>query len=231
MNSVAWIMAQTWDDLLFAHWPLPPDQLRPLVQPPLQLDTFDGRAWLGVVAFRIRDLHVRRLPPVPGLSGFPEVNLRTYVRLGNRPGVLFLSLHCANRLGMAIARPWFRLPYRFADVHLTRQSGEVHFTSRSPERADFAAVYSPTTRAQLSAHGSLQAWLTERYCYYAQCGSRGIYRCDIAHAPWQLAPARAAHISRNSLPAAFDLTLPECAPLLHYAAHVQTRIRPLVRVA
>jgi uncharacterized protein YqjF (DUF2071 family) len=229
MKHTPWIMAQTWADLLFAHWPVPPEQLLRLVQAPLQLDTFDGRAWVGVVAFRISDLHLRGLPPVPTLSGFPEVNLRTYVRLGNRPGVLFLSLQCANRLGMAIARPWFRLPYRFADVQLTRQSGQVHFTSRSPEQADFTAVYSPTSTAHALAPGSLEAWLTERYCYFAQCGSRGIFRCDIAHAPWRLAPAR-AHISRNSLPLMFNLRLPECQPLLHYAAHVQTRIWPLVRV-
>jgi uncharacterized protein YqjF (DUF2071 family) len=230
MNQTSWIMAQTWDDLLFAHWPVPPEQLERLVQPPLQLDTLDGHAWLGIVAFRIRDLHLRGLPPVPSLSGFPEVNLRTYVRLGDRSGVLFISLQCSNRFGMAIARPWFKLPYRFAKVQLSRQSGDVHFSSRSTERADFAAVYSPTATPQTSAPGSLEAWLTERYCYYAQCGWRGIYRCDITHAPWPLAPAR-AHISRNSLPAAFDLRLPECAPLLHYAPHVQTRIRPLVRVA
>jgi uncharacterized protein YqjF (DUF2071 family) len=230
VKQTPWIMAQAWDDLLFAHWPVPPEQLLRLVQAPLELDTFDGRAWLGVVAFRISDLHLRGLPPVPTLSGFPEVNLRTYVRLGNRPGVLFLSLQCANRLGMAIARPWFRLPYRFADVEFTTQSGEVHFTSRSPEHADFAAVYSPTSMTATSGQDSLEAWLTERYCYYAQCGSSGIFRSDIAHAPWSLAPAR-ARISRNSLPAAFNLRLPECKPLLHYAAHMHARIRPLVRVA
>jgi uncharacterized protein YqjF (DUF2071 family) len=229
MNFASWIMAQTWDDLLFAHWPVPQDQLQPLVQAPLKLDTFDGHAWLGVVAFRIRDLHLRGLPPIPSLSGFPEVNLRTYVHFEGRPGVLFLSLHCANRLGMAIARPWFRLPYRFANVQLTEQSGEVHFRSHSPERADFAAVYSSTSTEEVSPQGSLEGWLTERYCYYAQCGSRGIYRCDVAHAPWTLARAR-AHITRNSLPAAFDLRLPEYEPLLHYAAHMQTRINPLVRL-
>src|SRR5438477_12930899 len=115
-----WLMAQTWRDLLFAHWPVALDQLTRAVPPPLSLDTFQGQAWLGVVAFQISDIHLRGWPALPGVSAFPEVNLRTYVTLDGRPGVLFLSLHCPNRLGMALARPWFRLPYRFATVAFNR---------------------------------------------------------------------------------------------------------------
>ena len=84
----AWLMAQTWSDLLFAHWPVPPDALAPVVREPLRLDTFDGNAWLGVVAFQLSRIHLRGLPPLYGVRGFPEVNLRTYVRCGDRPGVL-----------------------------------------------------------------------------------------------------------------------------------------------
>src|SRR5437870_3905422 len=113
----AWCMEQRWHDLLFAHWPVACDQLRNVVPAALEIDTYRGQAWIGVIAFRLSGIRLRGMPSVPGISAFPEVNLRTYVHLDGKPGVLFLSLHCPNRLAMAIARPWFRLPYRYADVH------------------------------------------------------------------------------------------------------------------
>ena len=104
-HSRPWVMSQTWDDLLFAHWPVDPAQLEHLVRPPLRIDTVEDRAWLGVVTFNISRIQLRGLPVFGPVSSFPEVNLRTYVRLDDRPGVLFLSLHCPNRLAMALARP------------------------------------------------------------------------------------------------------------------------------
>lgn len=218
-------MAQAWDDLLFAHWPLDPAQLRHLAQPPLVLDTFAGHAWLGVVAFGISRIQLRGCPVVPAVSDFPEVNLRTYVRLNDRPGVLFLSLHCPNRLAMALARPWFRLPYRHAEVCLSAASGCTDFASHSPEHADFAAAYAPTPGLFDDA---LARWLTERYCYYSQ-SSRATYRCDIAHPHWPLTRASAS-IATNSLGNPFGIRV-EGEPLLHAAGHMDTRVWPLVRVA
>src|SRR5438105_9671831 len=98
-----WCMAQQWHDLLFAHWPVALDGLRPIVPSPLEIDTYHGQAWLGVIAFKLSGIRLRGTPPVPGISAFPEVNLRTYVHLNGKPGVLFLSLHCPNRIAMAIA--------------------------------------------------------------------------------------------------------------------------------
>jgi uncharacterized protein len=147
----SWLVAQCWHELLFAHWPVPLRQLRRVVPPQLTIDTFDDRAWLGVVAFRISDIHLRGLPSLPGVASFPEVNLRTYVRLA-----------------MAIARPWFRLPYHYADTRLGELSGDGTrvFSSRSPTRTDFCATYRPVAPAQRSEPTELETWLTERYCYY-----------------------------------------------------------------
>jgi uncharacterized protein YqjF (DUF2071 family) len=226
-QSVAWVMAQVWDDLLFAHWPLDPGQLERFVRPPLRLDTHAGHAWLGVVAFRISRIQLRGLPVVPAVSDFPEVNLRTYVRLNDRPGVLFLSLHCPNRLAMALARPWFRLPYRHAAVCLRRGRGATEFASHGPEHADFAAAFAPTSAA--CNDDSLGRWLTERYCYYAQT-ERATYRCDISHVPWPLTEASAS-ITSNSLAEPFGLRLPASEPILHAASHMDTRVWPIRRVA
>ncbi len=225
-------MAQTWRDLLFAHWPLSPDQLRRLVPPPLSLDTFDDQAWLGVIAFRISDIHLHGLPRLPGVDAFPEVNLRTYVSLEGRPGVLFLSLHCPNRLGMALARPWFRLPYRYANVSLSDVGGGLHFASRSPEHADFDVTYKYKKCPAYKEHQTteLEAWLTERYSYYSVARNGAVYRCDIAHPHWRLARAEAC-IRANTLSSSFALELPRSQPLLNVAEDVEAHIWPLRRVA
>jgi uncharacterized protein YqjF (DUF2071 family) len=107
----SWVMAQTWHDLLFAHWPVDTQRLRTLIPEPLEIDQFDGQAWLAVVPFRMSGIRLRWTPAVPWLSAFPELNVRTYVKSGGRPGVWFFSLDAGNALALAIARAWFHLPY------------------------------------------------------------------------------------------------------------------------
>jgi uncharacterized protein YqjF (DUF2071 family) len=225
-----WLMAQSWHDLLFAHWPVALDQLRRVVPQPLEIDTFDDHAWLGVVAFRLSGIHLRGLPAAPGLAGFPEVNLRTYVSLDHQPGVLFLSLHCPNRLAMAVARPWFRLPYHYAAIQLARSDSRLHFDSRSPAGADFAATYCPSSPPCTAPSGSLDAWLTERYCYYTASPDGSVYRCDIQHRPWWLSKAQAC-ISSNTLTQPFGLPPSEVLPLLHFAKRMDAVIWPLQRAS
>jgi uncharacterized protein YqjF (DUF2071 family) len=225
-----WLMAQTWEQLLFAHWPMPADHLRYVVPPQLEIDTFADQAWLGVVAFEISRIHLRGLPAVPGLARFPEVNLRTYVRYNGRPGVLFLSLHCPNRLAMAIARPWFRLPYHYADVCHAHDGDAVDFASRSPTGASFVARYCPASAPCAAPPDSLEAWLTERYCYYTVAADGRVYRCDIDHTSWRLARAE-AEIHTNTLAAPFRLDLPRTPPLLHCAGRTDAHIWPLRRIA
>jgi uncharacterized protein YqjF (DUF2071 family) len=225
-----WLMAQSWHDLLFAHWPVPLELLRRIVPPPLEIDTFDDQAWLGVVAFRLSGIHLRGLPDAPGMSGFPEVNLRTYVTFDHRPGVLFLSLHCPNRLAMAVARPWFRLPYHYAAVQFGWAEGGFRFESRSPSGADFAATYRPISPPCTTKCGSLEAFLTERYCYYSVGAHDSLFRCDIQHCPWWLSKAEAC-VGRNTLGQSFGLPPPEVLPLLHFARRADAEIWPLRKIA
>jgi uncharacterized protein YqjF (DUF2071 family) len=225
-----WLMAQSWHDLLFAHWPVSLDQLRQVLPAQLTLDTFDGQAWLGVVAFRLSDVHLRGLPNAPGTSRFPEVNLRTYVSLDGKPGVLFLSLHCPNRLAMALARPWFRLPYHYASVTFDSLAGGFDFSSCSPSGAALAATYRPLSAASLSEAGSLEAFLTERYCYYTVASDGGVYRCNIQHQPWRLAPAD-AQVRTNTLAEPFGIHLSQSKPpLCHFAERTDALIWPLRRM-
>src|SRR5579871_4079287 len=143
----AWVMEQTWHDLLFMHWPVRPSELQPLIPPPLRLNTFQGVAWLGVVPFRMSGIRLRGMPAVPRLSAFPELNVRTYVTLDDKPGVWFFSLDAASALAVAAARRWFHLPYFRAEMSC-RQTGErIDYTSRRTHArahtAEFSASYEP----------------------------------------------------------------------------------------
>lgn len=220
MEAGPWILGQTWHDLLFAHWPVERDALRSGLPPGLELDTFDGEAWLGVVPFRMSGVRPRLCPPVPGLSSFPELNLRTYVIRDGRPGVWFFTLEAANRIAVRVARAWFHLPYHDARMRCEAHGEDLHYASvRTHPGAGtprFAARYGPRGEVQASTPGTLEHWLTERYCLYAATSRGALYRAEIHHAPWPLQPAE-ANLELDELPEAHGLLLPECAPLLHFA--------------
>jgi uncharacterized protein YqjF (DUF2071 family) len=221
-----WAMRMTWRDLLFAHWPVSPDVLRPHVPDALDIDTFDGAAWLGVVPFLMDGVRLRAMPVLPGAGAFPELNVRTYVRAGGRSGVWFFSLDAASRLAVRGARAWFGLPYFDARMKVTREGREgtgeglrVQYYSRRIHRgaasAAFDATYHPTGPAVAAASGSLERWLTERYCLFA-LDRRGSLRVgDIHHAPWSLQSAE-AEIRANTMAGPLGLELPG-DPVLHFA--------------
>jgi uncharacterized protein len=123
-------MKQTWHDLLFAHWPLPAAVMRPLVPVRLMLDTFDGQCWVGVVPFHMSGIRARGLPPLPGLSRFPELNVRTYVTHSGKPGVYFFSLDAANLPAVWAARTFYHLPYFHADMSSREIDGSIQYSSR-----------------------------------------------------------------------------------------------------
>ncbi|MGQ0563335.1 MAG: YqjF family protein [Gemmatimonadota bacterium] len=216
-----WIMEQTWRDLLFAHWPYPVEEVRAVVPGVLPLDTFDGRAWVGVVPFKLENLRARGLPAIPGVSSFPELNVRTYVTLHGKPGVYFFSLDAANPLAVLGARTLFHLNYYNARMRITATPTGFEYTSRRtsppPRPARFRAHYAPLGEAFTAAPGTLDHFLTERYCLYAVSGSRGVSRLQIHHRPWLLQPAQ-AEIEANELLAAARLAPPAGPPLLHFAA-------------
>ena len=115
-----WIMSQSWHDLLFAHWPIDASHLRPLIPAALEIDKFQGEAWIGVVPFRMSGVRLRATPALPTLSAFPELNVRTYVTHGGKPGVWFFSLDAANAIAVSVARAWFHLPYFNARMTLRK---------------------------------------------------------------------------------------------------------------
>lgn len=225
-------MAQTWHNLLFAHWPVPVAALRPLVPAGLELDTFEAQAWLGVVPFRMSGVRPRWLPALPGLSAFPELNLRTYVVAEGKPGVWFFSLDAANRAAVEIARGTFHLPYFHARMRCAATgdgSGITYASERRDGRgspAVFAADYRPSGAAAPPAAGSLADWLTARYCLYAANPAGKLLRGEIHHLPWPL-QAATAQIRANSMAEAAGIHLAATAPLLHFARRLDVVVWPL----
>jgi uncharacterized protein len=219
-----WIMAQRWSDLLFAHWPVTVEILRQAVPEVLPLETFEGSAWISIASFYLSHLRPHWLPAPPVLAEFPELNLRTYVSLGGKPGVYFFSLDAGSALAVAAARALYHLPYFRADMRVRRDTGGVvSYVSRRTDRrgrpAEFRARYRPVGPVQRSAPGSIDHWLSERYCLYAVDGASRVYRADIHHRPWPLQPVE-AEVEVNTISNAAGIGLAEGAARLAFSANL-----------
>jgi len=223
-----WIMKQTWHDLLFAHWPLPPAEVKRQIPVELTLDTCDGHAWVGVIPFWMSGVRARGLPALPGLSRFPELNVRTYVTHQGKPGVYFFSLDAGNAPAVWAARRFYYLPYFQANMNTRQQDGVIHYHSqRKQVSAEFRGTYQPIAPVRRSEKTSLEYFLTERYCLYT-VRQRAVYRCDIHHLPWPLQDAQAT-IDVNTMAAAAGIHPPATTPLLHFARRLEVLIWPLRR--
>jgi len=215
-----WFMTQSWHDLLFAHWPVEARDLQDKLPAGLLLDTFNGQAWIGVVPFRMTNVSPRGVPPVPFVSSFLELNVRTYVTLHHKPGVYFFSLDANSALAVAAARTLFHLPYFVATMDVGRREGQFVYTSTRQSRtggaAEFAATYGPVGYAVTPEPGSLEYFLTERYCLYTVDSASRARRLEIHHSPWPLQTAEAT-ITVNTMTDVAGIRLPSSAPVLHFA--------------
>ncbi len=225
-------MRMTWADLGFLHWEVAAAALRPLVPDALEIDTFEGRAFVGLVPFTMRGVRPAWAPPLPWLSRFHEVNVRTYVhRKGRNPGVWFLCLEAANPVAVVIARTFWRLPYHFARMRLTREGSAVRYLSDrrwpGPRPAACTLRYEPRGPASPALVGTLEHFLVERYVLYAF--ARGtLFAGRVHHGPYPLQAADADGLD-ESLFAACGLARPASAPLVHYARGVEVDVFPLRR--
>ena len=210
-------MGQTWQDLLFAHWRVPHELLRPHVPDRLELEQHDGSAWIGLTPFRVAGLRLRGAPPLPLLSSFHELNCRTYVRVGDRPGIWFFSLDASSRAAVAAARRTYRLPYRHAQI----DAGAGSFLAETDGRGGFEARYHGVGMPAPAERGTLEYFLTERYCLYAANGEQ---RAEIHHAPWPLQAAEAEVEHWGIAPVEV-----EAGPICHYARRQDVLIWSLER--
>ena len=226
-------MAMRWHDLLFLHWPVRPEVIRPLIPPDLELDTFDGSAWIGVVPFRMTRVRPRHFPSFVGLA-FSEINVRTYVWSPGRSGVWFFSLDATNRLAVRTARARYGLPYYDARIDIQSERGRIHYQSIRVDKrssgAEFGAFYKPTGDVYRSAPGTIDRWLTDRYCLYTVDRAGGAGYAEIHHAPWPLQPAE-VELRVNTMTAPLGINLPAVPPLAHFALRLEVVAWRVVPVA
>lgn len=213
--------SMTWRAGLFAHWPFDPEVVRPLVPEPLELDTYDGQAWISVLPFVLADVGVRGSPAFAGLR-FPELNVRTYVRLDGASGLYFFAVDVDQSVVARLVRATTRLPCHDLDAAVRVRGDEVEFEAvRRGDRgsratpAHFAATYRPDGEVFRAAPGTLDHWLAERRRMYDPTG-RGVFYAEIAHDRWPLQRAEAT-INRNTTFEATDLPQPETDPSFRYA--------------
>jgi uncharacterized protein len=223
-------MGQSWEDLLFAHWRVDAEEVRKLVPPELSVDEHDGSAWLGVTPFEITGFRLRGTLPLPLVSSFPEINVRTYVTAEEKPGIWFFSLDTSSLLAVEAARRAYKLPYFHARIALERRGRRVEYAAarrQSTRSFVFEASYAPAGEAAEPEPGSLEHFLTERYCLYA-ADEAGLHRAGIHHAPWRIGPADAS-IGENTMPP--DSLELQGEPLFHLAERQDVVIWPLEPLA
>ena len=227
LPSGPWFMVQNWYDLLFSHWPVPGEILRPMIPAGLTLDTFQGQSWVSITPFHM-DFRPRGLPAWPATWRFPELNCRTYLHRDGKPGVFFFSLDAASRTAVWGARAFYRLPYYFSRMRVEKRGDFISYSSLRGD-ARWRGIYGPVAPERRAAPGTLEHWLTERYCLYAAKGD-GIYRAEIHHVPWSLHDAH-AEIEENTIARSAGISLPAVPPLLQFSFRLNVLVWPLRRVA
>jgi uncharacterized protein YqjF (DUF2071 family) len=223
-----WLWSQDWLDLLFAHWPVGVADLRPHVPAALDIDTYDGTAWVSLVAFRLERIRRRWLPSLGFLTDTLELNLRTYVRFHGEPAIFFLSIHAGRPLLVRLARWATPLDYRPARISYARTEGDMWFQSHRPAEPDglsFAARFAPTGVGREAKPGTLDDWLVERYCLYAQSAKGTLFRSVVRHPPWIIQPVT-ARISVNTMGHPFGLDLSGVPPMAHFSPGLRAEIWP-----
>jgi uncharacterized protein YqjF (DUF2071 family) len=229
LPSGRWVMGQTWESLVFVHWRVAVEELRPLIPAGLEIEEFDGSAWLGIVPFRLTGLRARGMTPLPGLSAFNEMNVRTYVRAADgKPGVWFFSLEATSRIAVRAARRLYRLPYFDARMALADDGAgriEVECSRLGEAGKVFSGAFRATGDRAVSPVDSLEFFLVERYCLYTEGGGK-LWRAEIHHVPWVVG-AGEAEIGLNSIaPVALSGD-----PLCHIAEPQDVVVWPLERVS
>ena len=225
-------MYQSWGDLLFLHWQVPAEALRRHLPPRLEVDTYEGRAYVGVTPFTLWGVRPVFVPPIPYLSEFDEINVRTYVHLDGVPGVWFFSLDANSAAAVAGARSFYRLPYFNAEITRGRTGDVTDYASRrddpSGRPAEFEGSWETGAGPAEAEPGSLEFFLTERYCLYAADGEK-LYRARIHHRPWPLREVT-LRSHRSTMVEAAGLGRTSGEPLVHHGGPVDVEVWPLEEV-
>jgi uncharacterized protein YqjF (DUF2071 family) len=218
-----WLWSQGWQDLLFCHWAVSAEALQSHVPSLLEIDVMDGSAWVSVVAFRMAQVRPRWFPPFPPVSNFLELNLRTYVRSGDNPGVFFLSIHANKRLAARISRFFSPLPYVFAPMTLEPRGDGFHFHCQStnkPQHVSYVTDYRREGVVYAACQDCLTEWLLERYRLYVGNSKGDLIQAEVHHEPWMVQNVN-LEIFSNTLGQDLGLDLPPVPDRAHFSSGVK----------
>ncbi len=227
-----WVAQQEWHDVLFMHWPVPYDLLKPYVPDPFILETYGEQAWISIVLFRVEKSRLRNMPTIMSYPPFLQMNIRTYIQFQGEPGIYFLSVDVNRLLIMMTAKRLLQLPYKMAKMKLEQTKDQLLFTSKQWTKnyvdARISVRYRPLTNTVFSQKGTLPYWLTERYCSWMIHGNK-IVKAPLSHISWMLYHAELDMTMTNIIPFIpnkyFHLN-----PLTHYAKSKHAYLHPFEQI-
>ena len=223
----SWLMTQAWKDVLFLHWPVSKEELRKHVPAELELDLYNDQAWISLVLFKVEGTRPRLMPSVPPVSNYLELNVRTYVKHGKKPGIYFFSLDASSDLVVSITRLGDFLPYMKAKMDFVEDASRFAFTShRVQEDAAPEALtvgYKPQLETLLDKQ-EIDRFLTERYTLWTK-PKDSLFRLDITHPEWDLYPVE-FQIEHNTMASFIPFTVEGDYPLAHYSPGVKPLFFP-----
>lgn len=222
-----WVMQQTWNNVWFIHLPVSSESLRHLIPQRLQIDTYQGQAWIGIVLFVMEGIYLRGVP-VKLFPSFPEINVRTYVTFNGKPGVFFLSLDAEHWVTYTLGKKWFRLPYFYSHIAALNENQSFTYHCVRKDRlsppAAFNGTVTPVSDVYFSKPGTLEYWLIERYRLFSVDSKGRIYSGEIHHVPWPLQKGEGA-ITMNTLISPFHAApVTDAKPIFHFSSGVNARI-------
>lgn len=227
-DRLPWMMKQTWGDILFLHYPVKKEMIEILLPPKLQLDTFEGQAWITIVPYVIKSIGVRGLPFIPLGRGIPGINVRTYVKMGEKPGIYFLKLAIPQKFAAKMAKYLFHLPYIPMELSFKKTEKMFQFESKT-NPFPFTCQYRVLPISSLTKKGTLEEWLLERYCFYTTNTKGKVFRCDIIHEPWSIHNVELENM-KNDLLSTFHIQSESTQPLVQYSKDANVRLWPIVSI-
>jgi len=228
MLQKPWIMTQEWHDVLFLHWPVTPELVREHIPAELELDLYNDMAWIGLVFFRVKGNRPRFIPPVPGMSSYLELNIRTYVTYKGRAGVHFFNLDANHPLIVKMTTLRDFLPYRFAEISLKRRKNTFILHSRHTHAEEFPETFVTSFEPipEPIYRGYFERWLTERYHMWTKPENQ-LFRIDITHSPWELNKVKGT-VYENTMASFIKNNFKERRPIAHYSKIKKARFFPPV---
>ncbi len=216
----AYAMRMKWHDLLFMSWPIDVEMIADQIPSGLEIDIYQSQAWVSVVPFCMSGVSPRLLPDIPWMSAFPELNVRTYVKYKDRPGVWFFTLDATNPIAVRVARTWFHLNYVDAKIEVSSSDNWIRYRSYRIDSnhapAELSVDYRPLGETYFAQTGTLDEWLTARYCLYAADNRGRLFRGEIDHQPWQLRETQSV-IHANTMLDPLGISVPDRPVRCHFA--------------